>query len=121
MNQQQIFDVVVMHAINQHSKALTNMDRCNYLAEDGTKCFVGILIPKEDYLDTMENKGVDYLLQENRTLIPFVVPSDMAYHLGISFLESLQQIHDTILIIFWGEELRKVATKYGLKFMQEED
>ena len=121
MNQQQIFDVVVMHALKQHSKAMGDMDRCKYLADDGTKCFIGILIPQEAYLDKMENKGAQFLLKENRTLIPLLVPSDMAYHLGVSFLESLQQIHDTILVIFWGEELRKVATKYGLKFMQEED
>ena len=120
MNQQQIFDVVVHHAINQHSKAMAHSGRCKYLAEDGKQCFVGVLIPRDTYHPDMESKGVRFLTRKFPKVIPLVLPTDMEFNRAISFMEQLQQIHDSTQVIFWDEGLRKMATKHGLKFMEKE-
>ena len=119
MNKQQIFDVVVHHAIKQHSKAMNVYERCQYHAEDGSQCFVGALIPKSAYHPDMESRGITYMIQVYPVLIPIVLPTNMEFNLAISFMETLQKIHDTSEVIFWGEKLRKFANDYGLKFINE--
>jgi len=120
MNKQAIFDVIVNHAIKQHTRAMDDSERCQYLTEDGNKCFVGVLIPRHMYSSDMEGTGVGYVIKPYPSLIPIILPTDMALQYGIEFMENLQKIHDHTLVIFWGEDLRKFADDYGLKFMDDE-
>jgi len=120
MNKQTIFDVILNKAITNPEKAITKDGSCFYRHENGSKCFVGLLIPDTVYTSDMERKGVDFLCDSFAFLKPMVLPTDMEYRRGIQFMEKLQKIHDEIHIIFWGEELRKVAREHKLIFMDEE-
>ena len=119
MNKQTIFDIILNKAITKPEKAITKDGNCFYRHESGSKCFVGLLIPDTTYQPKMERKGVDFLCNSFPFLKPIILPTNMEYNRGIQFMEQLQSIHDNIHIIFWGEELRKLAKEHKLIFMEE--
>lgn len=90
MTPQEIFDTVVRHAFTQRAPA-RNMDppHCRYRAEDGKKCFVGVLIPDNIYVSQMDEVGgVNALV----TRFQSTLPEWFGKHLAL--LEDLQEAHD---------------------------
>lgn len=74
---------------------------CKYLANDGSKCAVGCLIPFDLYHENMEGKLVGSLFPNlsNKKL---------------SFLGHLQDIHDGRLPEYWEEALNRFKEKYNV-------
>ena len=71
---------------------------------DGKKCFVGALIPDNEYDPTFENKTARRLCVEHNAF-----PDGMA-----AFLMDLQGIHDSHDPEEWPDMLRNVAYDYHL-------
>lgn len=95
MNNQEVFDKVVMHlfSMKHQSRQSRPNDRgikiCAYRAEDGGRCAIGCLIPDSAYKAGMEGAGVKGLLSSNATIERLF--KDVSPHL----LSELQALHDT--------------------------
>jgi hypothetical protein len=95
MNMQEIFDTVAVHLFKQGRRAvtshpLTNQVLCQYLTDNGLKCAVGCLIPRDRYVLLMENMGVRVLLDK----FGVILPDWMSDPENISLMAKLQYIHD---------------------------
>lgn len=102
---QEIFDTVVRHAFAQRVPA-RNMDPplCRYRAEDGKKCFVGVLIPDNIYVSQMDEVGgVNALV----TRFQSTLPEWFGKHLAL--LEDLQEAHDNTCAYRAGGERRYLS------------
>jgi hypothetical protein len=97
LNNQEIFDKVSEHLINQGCKSVSVKDNnsfcCMYRGKNGNMCAVGCLIPDELYSPDMENKSPEYLLNS------FPVLKKILKRSSISILTELQTIHDNCPII----------------------
>lgn len=108
---QEIFDAVVAHARTMDKKSIKcdnfgGHPVCAYRGNGGRKCFIGALIPDEEYDIGMEMP------------ISSFAPKEMPYLSDESFklLIELQSIHDLIPMDKWEEELKGVAGDFGLKY-----
>ena len=104
---QEIFDKVVKHARKQGKKSVRsdNENACMYRAEDGSKCFVGAIIPDSEYSEELENLSIDDIVAIG--LLDFY---------DTEFLQDLQSIHDDCDIDQWGKQFSMLAEKYGLEY-----
>ena len=120
MNQQEVFDKVVVHALTM-TRPSHGPDYCMYRGPRGNKCFVGALISDEFYRPHLE--GCD---ANNRVVLRALEQSGIA---GVSehseMLVRLQQIHDNASYDPknnrpFKRELREGLTEFaknnGLKF-----
>lgn len=106
---QEAFDIVWEHA-KKKERAWTESDGCRLRANDGKKCFIGILIPDEEYAPSLETKVImntDYL--DSMIIEPF----------GSLFLDKLRRIHDAYDPVNWAKHLRDFAKAYELKVPEE--
>lgn len=118
LSKQEVFDKVVEHALTQkqqaRGKAGGQMEICMYRTPEGLKCFIGALIPDEEYTPELEGREVDQLLSSDRfglTVLPIVgVDREEA----VKFYLELQRIHDERKPEQWPELLRGVARQYEL-------
>jgi len=116
MTPQEVFDTVVAHARAQGCKALVEVrdedgetdTQCVYRGPDGTRCFVGALIPDNVYHSDMEGKSADTLMR--RGLIPSLD------ELTGEFVRQLQLIHDAWLPHTWEEQFSSFARGWGLVY-----
>lgn len=117
MNKQEIFDKVSRHLIEQGVQASYD-DMCRYRmidTETGQElmCAAGCLIPKDSYLESMENNAIDNLLDVYPNLLGFDLPEG-----GTELVLDLQHAHDALHA--WRPSgidksyLLKVAVKHGL-------
>ncbi len=106
MSAQEIFNKVVTHLRNQNRRSVDRNNQCVYLSSDGDQCAIGCLIPKEDYLSTMERKNVTLLFNS------FHLFDNLAAHLPL--LYDLQCIHDQREVRSWEQEFFTVSHKHNL-------
>lgn len=110
MTEQEVFDKVKAHLLQQNSKALYKGSGGVYKAEDGKKCAVGCLIPDELYEERFEGLGVLTLLQESTKLRELFEGVDTV------LLMDLMLIHDTKDPIDWPECLNNLAEAHALDY-----
>jgi len=116
MNRQEVFNKVWEHAHTQKEKSLAKKgdpdeNLCRYRGDNGTKCFIGALIPNEVYEEDMEGMNVANLVERfsivGRTLgLAENVTRDSS---DMRFLARLQYIHDSYPPSEWDDELRYFA------------
>ena len=117
---QKIFFKVKEHLLKQNRKASDSEvgSKCYYRGIDGTKCAVGILIPDEDYVCSMELCSVVHN-QVRRVLIRSLrleQYSEIAKDMVFELLVSLQRVHDNYAVIDWPWALKQTCTKYHLDY-----
>jgi hypothetical protein len=126
MTPQEIFDTVAKHLFTQGKPAKQMVpdpdsddgedNQCRYRAADGTKCAVGVLIPDELYVESMEGQSLSGLiLNLGRQRLP-ELPSWMKENDRL--LMDLQATHDSDF--YWDatkrmrDRLKIVAKDCGL-------
>lgn len=107
---QNLFDTIKQHLLTQNEQATRiDNDDCVYRSSSGLKCAVGILIPDDEYIYTLENKGVTHVL-ENVKSLNYLQKNNKA----ISLLENLQNLHDNQPVEDWPDALEEIAEEFGL-------
>lgn len=95
------------------SSTVADQSFCAYRGSHGVKCFVGVLIPDEEYHPCMEGERASYLLT-NGNLPPSLDPAD------VEFYDTMQRVHDDFETppSQWHDLLRIVAAEYNLTVPQ---
>lgn len=114
MPDQQIFDTVARHLMQQRVKSMDlneeGEEYCKYRDSAGNKCAVGCLIPNHSYDPNMEGHTVRKLI----SLFPLALP----HPINISLLEALQSAHDSHILdnglSFWVPKMRSIAEDFRL-------
>ena len=106
MNNQEVYDKVKAHLLSQNRKSLDDDGQCVYRGENGAMCAVGVLIPDDMYLPSMEG---DACSADDMLLV--------LKQLGIDYrlARSLQNVHDNVYHSNWPTALERLAIGYGLK------
>lgn len=110
MNKQEIFDTVCEHAAKQGRKSIVE-GSCKYRGPDGTKCFIGALIPDDKYYTSLENKVVG-----SSSVEKVLRSTDIEF--DSIFLMDLQNIHDDSRVSYWQKALSNLAEIYELTMPQ---
>jgi len=96
---QEIFDHVCDHLLKQRKQSIDidkDANSCQYLSrETGHSCAIGSMIPRENYKEFIENKGVDDML----ICYGIAVDSPKA-----ALLQCLQNAHDCVTQLEDGEQ-----------------
>ena len=103
MTPQEIFDTVAKHLFTQGKPAkqlVPDPDsvegedyQCRYRAADGGKCAVGVLLPDELYVESMEGQSLSGLIMNAGKQGQPVLPSWMEENANL--LMDLQSTHDS--------------------------
>ena len=111
MTEQEVFDKVVNHLLEQKYQA-SYEGACVYRAPDGASCAVGCLIPDELYDEEMEGSSLH--LPDDK-LVAALEELDLWQHRKL--LKDLQEVHDSVPeeYKFRLEDFEYVAEKYGLE------
>lgn len=108
MNNQEAFNKIWERA-KDYRRALSAFDSMTCVYRDPvnrTKCFVGELIPDDEYSPEMEGYAVEDLVKN------FDIP-ELA-DVDVLLMKELQILHDSRSQCAWADELRKIAVKYHL-------
>lgn len=118
---QELFDTVVAHLRKQNAKAMRTLSGyanscasgCAYRADNGYTCAIGCLLPDDVYTSTMENNGIDTLLDGS-----FQLPADLRAEFidNQDLLRSLQTTHDGYRVDQWEDRFREVAQMFKLQY-----
>lgn len=113
MTQQEIFDKVAAHLLQQNRRAEGNGGGfCAYRGDHGLKCAIGCLIPDERYLPEMEGRGASQIFYD----FPYLAKAmGVDYKRDGALLRELQRIHDWQPVRFWRDRLNAVARSCELK------
>lgn len=106
MTAQEIFDAVCAHAKTMKQKSLSTVG-CAYRGIGGNRCFVGTLIPDDEYVPAMEGRGVVALIDNCDYFPEYLEPH-------VELLDGLQRIHDMASRDQWPMRLARLATLHGL-------
>jgi hypothetical protein len=116
MTPQEIFDTVAKHLFTQGKPAKQMMpdpdnvdgedSQCRYRAADGTKCAVGVLLPDELYVESMEGQSLSGLIMNAGKQGQPELPSWMEEN--ASLLMDLQSAHDSD---FYWETTKKMRKR----------
>jgi hypothetical protein len=99
MNDREAFDKVKKHLLTQgHRAMMAEPKRCVYLAANGDKCAIGILI--EDYSPDLEKFNAREMNH------------DLGWGLNDNMLIDLQQCHDDVPIEDWATDLDIIEANY---------
>lgn len=100
--EQEVFDQVVTHLLNQGERSVDADGSCAYRGIDGLKCAVGCLISDEDYNDSMEG----------------IIVFDLGWvrPCNESLLGYLQEMHDKVSPSLWEIHLQDIADTWGLNY-----
>jgi len=107
MTNQEYFDTVTRHLLNQNEQSIGDGGLCSYRGTDGLKCAIGCLIPDDKYDPGLEGRGV---------LHPAVYSLIGAQPDQTSLLLGLQSTHDGRVPSEWRERLWEIAMVFDLKF-----
>ena len=104
MTNQEAFETMVRHAREQGRRSLNSQGKCRYRGKNGTKCFVGALIPDADYTVMLEGKPAMTLLR----MLPCLR--------GLSpvMLDRMQGIHDRVEREAWEYAFSSVSHIFAL-------
>ena len=117
LTNQQIFDKVRKHLLNQMEKSISVDGQCAYRGAKGLMCAIGCLIADEDYDPMIEGKGVK-LVPLSRSGEILSISLDKA---GVprkkniyTLLKDLRRIHDNNIPDKWEILLNNVALEHQL-------
>ena len=104
MNDQQAFDKMVTHAFTQKEKAIDLEGRCCYRTKCGKMCFVGAILPDEEYKPGYENRSIREF------------DSEITAFEGLSagLLPQAQIIHDAYNVSNWFHEFTLLSKRFKL-------
>ena len=106
---QEVADQIVNHLLDQGEKSAVydqhgDLVSCMY-RYNGLQCAAGCLIGDEEYNEEFERKNWNYLISS------FSI-SDTHYEM----IGQFQDVHDIKPVNLWEEEIKRVLSRYGLKF-----
>ncbi len=104
MTDQEAFERVVRHLLNQGRRSLSTRGMCSYRGATGLRCAVGCLIPDSAYRLSFESHHVSEIAER--------VP--VLKGLRMSLLTDLQFTHDAYDPTSWVGRLAEVAARHGL-------
>ena len=110
---QEWFNIIWEHA-KKGQKSMAHA-RCAYRGDGGAKCFVGAVIPDDEYFPIMEDVGAA-MLTVVRACPPCLRHASKSER---SFLNLCQRVHDRDRVEEWGKLLVQVAHKFGLSVPKE--
>ena len=112
---QETFDTVARHLLTQAEKAIQTgtLGECAYRGDRGLRCAVGCLLPDNLYDPDMEGQSCF-----NGSDVGAIMQ-----RLGHDpdFLELLQDIHDSLSVAAWPNELRDLAARKELSAVVVDD
>lgn len=110
LTNQSAFDIVVAHARAQGCRSVDTERSmaCLYRGPNGTKCFIGALIPDELYKPEMEYQSFYEVIRDFPELDPILGG------LSKNLLDRLQYTHDYKEVCEWEKELQDTAVRFGL-------
>lgn len=111
LTNQEVFNKVAKHLLTQNKKSQDIEQQCLYRGPYGLKCAIGFLIPDELYDPKYETNGV-FGLKEMGFDFNII---NIDWYQSSELLGALQRVHDCTFPSTWKNELRKVATIYGLR------
>lgn len=90
LDKQGVLDKVVDYLSQENiTKSQNNRGNCLYRRSDGSRCFIGVLIPDDLYTPEMENRSVDDNIVFN-VLTTVIDRTEVDKY----FLQALQCVHD---------------------------
>lgn len=107
-NNQEVFDTVAKHLLNQGRISESPDGSCGYRGQDGMKCAIGVLIPDDLFREEMEGVTVEKLIPLYSDI------GSLFSRVDTGLLNRLQLVHDTIDPYSWKQELRFLASRYDL-------
>lgn len=112
LDRQLVFTDVVIHLLTQNAKSEGEKEdgnfSCMYRGPNGLKCAIGVLIPDDKYCSGIEGEPANFVRNRLDSKYGNALISD------VTFLRSLQVIHDTKPVKDWKKELQKFAHEYKL-------
>ena len=117
MKPQAVFNKVVRHARKQGCRSYDKKTgSCTYRGPEGTRCFVGALIPNRLYRVGLEGWAAGNLVADFPDVGEYLdIDGEDAAH----FLTRLQSIHDDKDPKEWEDEFSYFADEYGLTVPEE--
>ena len=121
MTNQEVFDKVKEHLLNQNQRAYDLYSGCKYrVPNTSLKCAIGCLITDDIYDEKFEGQSIEDLLTDNSSNNDRT--GHFSYSLSLLFkgvdiglLKDLQMLHDYSIIEHWPSELDSLAFKWKLK------
>jgi len=108
MNNQEAFDKVARHLLQQKKRSLSINFTCAYRGTDNTRCAIGALIPDELYDSDMEENNIKVLIRD------FAHMRKLFEDCSTDLLLDLQSVHDYHSPRDWRRKLYDVAEAYNL-------
>jgi hypothetical protein len=105
LTNQQIFNKVAKHLLEQNEKSYNGLD-CVYRSPDGLMCAAGCLIPPH----VLVPEG-----QAFSDLATAIHEESRIAHTSLALVQTLQGVHDGCNPERWPSRLREVADDFGLK------
>lgn len=116
MTDQEIFDKVATHLLNQNEQSVKLIERfgeeievCQYRSDNGLKCAAGCLIPDDLYRSEFEGNTWDCLAAEIGGEFFKSFSPENNY-----LISRLQGLHDTHEPRLWKDELENLAEQFDL-------
>ena len=103
--EQQVFDYIAHHLLEQQEHSLNADGECVYHSEDGLKCAAGCLIPDEDYCEELEDSHWSFLTAVGRV-----------NEAHAEIIARMQSLHDKSAVRLWGQRLKELAQERGLVY-----
>jgi len=113
LTNQQIFDLVKKHLLEQNKRSQKESGLCAYRGQRGRKCPVGYLIPDQYYKKAFDEEigmGVDELFKH----YPRVMEKSGLPEEALELLTALQDMHDTDPPATWSKKLSGIAKNFDL-------
>lgn len=111
MNKQDAFNKVWDWAVVKKNPKAGSDISCYYRGPNNTKCFVGVLIPDSMYSPDMEGVSAGDMIKKYPGLLEYLsINTDK----DLSFLDELQNVHDSYPPNRWEEELSLLARVHGI-------
>lgn len=104
LTEQELFDVVITHLINQKEKSIDSEGNCAYRGVNGLKCAAGILISDDIYKPFIE--GLNWLTVVSKLNLP-------SKHQDL--IQDLQNLHDDCMEDY-ENNIKSIAKKYKLEY-----
>lgn len=107
MTSQELFDAVVNYSRTMKEKCQNDKGNCFYRGPNNNKCFIGALIPDEEYNPAWEGTVLGDQILLNRGRI-----DEKDKHLA----RDLQQVHDFYNPDDWENKFKELSKKYILAY-----
>lgn len=115
MEAQEALNKVMRFAYKQNEQCLSGVKGCLYRGDNGQKCFVGHMIPDDEYSSSIEGKLAGEVLIKFPKIAAILEIEGMCNGEMMAFWEHLQGIHDGDPPKYWPGGFEEFADMYDLK------